>query len=829
VNVTRFAARTLRREWRSGDLRIVAAALVVAVASLVSVASFGDRLQQALVRQGSELLAADLVVRSPEQQRQGWIQAAHDRGLHTALTVEFRSVVLAGEGSQLAEVKAVSGGYPLRGELRTAPAADAVDTPTQGIPAQGRVWVDGRLLALLELAPGARVQLGTARFDIARVITLEPDRGGVAFSLAPRVLMNVTDLPATGLVQPGSIVRYRLLVAGTAAAVADYRLWLVSNGVADSDIQDVGNAQPRFRTALDRGERFLGLATLVSLLLAGVAIARAARHYAQRHLDTVAVMRCLGAVQREIVALYLLQLCMLASVASLAGAALGYLGQQVFVWLLPGLVAGDLPWPSLRPALAGWLVGVVAMLGFAAPMVVGLKDVPPLRVIRRELGRISVRALTVYLAALATLALLILWMARDVGLTLWVFGGVLVLALGLTVVAWGLVFVLSRVGGGVGVAWRFGILNLARRGQSTTSQIVALGVGVMAMLLLTLVRGDLLREWQTALPADTPNHFLINVQPHQLDAVGDFFVDRGLAPPQLTPIVRARLTAINGRAVDPASFQDPFARRSVQRAANLSWAAQLRDDNKLVAGKWWSEAQASAALVSVEQRYAEALGLRLGDRLRYRAADREVEVTVASFRTVSWDTFRPNFFLLVPPKLLEGYPVSYITSLHLPRDEMATLQKLVRAFPNITDIDVDAVLQQVRKLVERVNMALQYIFLFTIAAGLVVLYAAVHTSRDERRQEIALLRTLGAQGPRLAAGLMAEFATLGALAGLVGAVAASGLGWALATLVLDVPYHFNAWVWIAGILSASVVVVGAGILSARSDLRTPPWQILRET
>ena len=452
MNVIRLAARTLSREWRAGDLRIVAVALVVAVASLVSVASFSDRLQQALVRQGSELLAADLVVRSPEELRQSWIQAAHDRGLHTAQSVECRSVVLAGDGSQLAEVKAVKADYPLRGELRTAVAVDAVDAPTQGIPAPGQIWVDSRLLALLELSPGARVQLGMAEFDIARVITLEPDRGGVAFSLAPRVLMNIVDLPSTALVQPGSIVRYRLLVAGTAAAVADYRLWLRRNGVSDADVQDVGNAQPRFRTALDRGERFLGLATLVSVLLAGVAIARAARQYAQRHLDTAAIMRCLGAVQSEIVALYLIQLLMLASAASLAGAALGYLGQQVFVWLLPGLVAGELPWPSLRPAFTGWLVGVVALLGFGAPMVVGLKDVPPLRVIRRELGRINVRSLTVSLAALATLALLILWMARDVGLTLWVFAGVLVLASGLTAVAWGLIFVLSRSGSGVRVA-----------------------------------------------------------------------------------------------------------------------------------------------------------------------------------------------------------------------------------------------------------------------------------------------------------------------------------------------------------------------------------------
>ena len=474
-------------------------------------------------------------------------------------------------------------------------------------------------------------------------------------------------------------------------------------------------------------------------------------------------------------------------------------------------------------------LGVVTVLGFGLPPLLRLKDVPPLRVIRRDLSVMPVRGRLVYGAAFITFTILVAWTARQLSLTLWVVGGTVVTILLLSGVSFLSIRILGRVRSGVGATWRFGIASIARRAHSSTSQIVALGIGVMAILLLTMVRSDLWQQWQVSLPPDTPNHFLINIQPDQLGDVEDFFAQHEMPPPTLTPIVRARLVSINGRSVDPNDFKDEFARRQVQRAANLSWVETPQADNKVVKGEWWSPQQFGAALLSVERGYAEALALELGDELTYRIADRELKVKVSSFRSVGWESFRPNFFLLVPPGLLQDFPVSYITSLHLPRRQNDKLTAVIKRFPNVTDIDVDALLEQVRRVLDKVNTALQFIFIFTLAAGIMVMWAALNTTRSERRKEIAVLRALGARKRDLRSGLVAEFIVLGALAGLVGASAAAVVSYGLSRFLFDLPYSGNFMLWVAGVLMAIVLVVGASLMAIRSDLNTPPWQTLRDS
>lgn len=820
--------RSLRREWRAGDLRIVALALVVAIACVVSVASFGDRLHQTLSRQGGELLGADLVVHVQAPPKPEWLAKAGQLGLRAAQVVSFRSVVVAADRTQLAEIKAVQEGYPLRGTLRVADGADAPDRPASGGPGAGEVWVDGQLLTQLGLEMGGALSLGSKQFRVTKLVTLEPDRGGIAFTMAPRLMLGIDDLDATGLVQPGSLVHYHWLVAGEAERVAAFRQWLKDRGVVDGDLRDAKDAQPRFRIALDRGERFLLLATLVSVLLSGIAIARSVRHYAERQWDNAAVMRCFGARQREVTAIYVLQLLALSLAASVLGAALGLLGQQVLVHLLSGLVAGDLPLPTWRPVALGVVVGVVTAMGFGLPPLIRLKDVPPLRVIRRDLGALPLRARAVYGIAFASFLALVVWTARQMSLILWVVGGTVGTLLVLGGVSLLVIRILGRGRANLGAAWRFGLAALARRAHSSTGQIVAMGIGIMAMLLLTMVRHDLWQQWQVSLPADTPNHFLINIQPDQLTDVPDFFARHGLPIKPLTPIVRARLISINGRAADPDDYRDGFAKRQMQRAANLSWAAEPQADNRVVRGTWWSPDEFGAGLLSVEQGYAEALGLNLGDELVYRIADQEIAVKVSNLRSVGWESFRPNFFLLVPPGLLKDFPASYITSLYLPRDQNQKLKAVIERFPNITDIDVDALLEQVRRVLDKVNAALQFVFVFTLAAGIVVLWAALYTTRSERRKEIAVLRALGARSADLRRGLIAEFVLLGAIAGLVGASAAAAIGWGLSRFLFDLPYHGNVMVWVAGVALAVLLVVAASAMAVRSDLRMPPWQTLRE-
>ncbi len=829
MNVLSIAFRSLLREWRAGDLRIVSLALTIATTSVVSVASFGDRLQQTLSRQGSELLGGDLAVNLQSPPKAEWIGQADVLGLRHAQVVNFRSVVLASVHTQLAEIKAVQDGYPLRGTLRTAESASAPDQVADGIPQLGEVWMDVQLLNQLRLTMSDKVNLGAKEFAVTRLLTLEPDRGGVAFTMAPRLMLNLRDLPATELVQPGSLVHYHWLISGSPEKTSAFKQWLLTQGVVQADIRDASNAQPRFRIALDRGERFMLLATLVSVLLAGMAIARSIRHYAQRQWDNVAIMRCFGAQQKEITAIYITQLLTLAFTASLLGGFFGLLGQQVLVNILSGLVAGDLPLPTWRPLALGVAVGVITVLGFGMPPLLRLKSVSPLRVIRRDLGLLPLSTKLAYGVAFAAFALLVAWTAKQITLTLWVVGGTVITILVLSGVSLTFIRLLGHARSGLHTAWRFGIAAIARRGHASTNQIVALGIGVMAILLLAIVRNDLWQQWQISLPKDTPNHFLINIQPNQTDAVESLFAELSIPSRGLTPIVRARLLRINGRLVSPDDYQDGFARRQVQRAANLSWAAEPHGDNKVVAGQWWKKHEHGDGLLSVEQGYAAALGLSLGDELVYRIAEREVTVTVTNFRSVAWDSFRPNFFLIVPPELLQSFPSSFITSIYLPREQSDKLRSVIERFPNITDIDVDALLNQVRRVLDKVNAALEFVFLFTLAAGLVVLWAALHATKAERRKEIAILRALGAQSKELRAGLLAEFIVLGTLAGLAGAFAAAVVGWGLARFLFDLPYQVNMLLWIIGVFTAVLLVVATGLLAVRSDLKTPPWQTLRES
>jgi putative ABC transport system permease protein len=829
MNVWTIALRSLLREWRAGDLRIVAFALIVATAGLVSVASFGDRLNQTLVSQGSELLGADLVVHVQSAPNREWIERADENGLTHAQTVSFRSVVVAGDQTQLAEIKAVEAGYPLRGTLRIADALGSDDYAADGVPERGSVWADAQLLNQLRLEIGDEAGLGQEQFPVTKLVTLEPDRGGVAFTLAPRLMLNLEDLPATGLVQPGSLVHYHWLVAGSADRIQGFKQWLMEQGVVESDLRGVDDAQPRFRMALDRGQRFLLLATLVSVLLAGIAIATSIRHYVRRQWDSVAIMRCFGAKQRDIVSIYATQLLVLAIAASLVGAGIGLAGQEILVKILTDLVSGELPLPTYRPVLQGLLVGVITVLGFGLPSLVRLKDVPPMRVIRRDLGVLPASSYIVYGVAFLVFAILVAWVAGELPLTLWVLGGTVLTLLILAVVSHLLIKILGRIRSNANVTWRFGISSLARRARSSTSQIVVMGVGIMAMLLLTIVRNDLWEQWQVSLPAETPNHFLINIQPDQLRDVDTFFKSSGLPAPRLTPIVRARLVGINGRTVAADDFEDGFAKRQVQRAANLSWAESPQSDNEVIRGRWWAAEERDLPLLSVERDYAEALGLDLGDELTYRIADEELTLRISNLRRVGWDSFRPNFFLIVPPGLLKGFPASYITSLYLPRDHNDKIKAVIKRFPNITDIDVDALIAQVRRVLNKVNSALQFIFIFTVAAGIVVLWAALNSSRAERRKEIAVLRVLGAKSRDIRSGFVAEFVLLGFLSGLVGASAAAGFGYGLSRFVFDLPYQANVLLWVAGATLAVTMVVGASFMAIRGDLKSVPWQTLRET
>lgn len=819
-----LSLRMLKRDLRSGELKILVMALVVAVASVTSVGFFTDRIHQALRLQANELLAADLVVSSDRPLTDRFADQAERLALRHSPMVQFRSMVFAGGGTSLVEIKAVSSGYPLRGALRISDNQLLPDREVRRMPAPGSVWVEAELLRRTGLQAGDELPLGAARLRIAAVITYEPDRGGGFFSIAPRVMMNSADLPATELIQEGSRVRYQLLVAGQWERVMDYRRRFEDRLERGQRLVDVTDSRQEIRQALDRANRFLGLAALVSVMLAGVAVAMVTRRHVVRNLDSCAIMRCVGAGQNDILWLFGYEMLWLGLFGSLAGAAVGFVAHQALAEMLAELFVARLPAPSLWPLFHGVVTGLLTLAAFALPPLMHLRNVPTMRVLRRELGMLPAPALTAYGLAALAMAGLLLFQARDPRLGLYVLAGLLATILVLLLLATLLVRLVRLVSGGSG--WRFGIANVARRSRSSVLQVLAFGVGIMALMLLALVRGELLVQWQQRLPADTPNHFIINIQQEQLAGLRTFFSDRELPVPESYGMIRARLLAINDRSVTAADYTDERSRRLVEREFNLSWMQELRDDNHLVQGTWWPATSAPPQF-SVEEDIARHLGIGLGDRLRYSIAGEIVEAPVTSLRKVQWDSFRANFFVLSPPGTLDTYPASWITAFYLPPERQGELAALVRQYPNFSVIDVSAVMDKVRTIVVRVTDAVEVVFLFTLAAGLMVLYAAIAASHDERVRESAIVRTLGASRRQLLGGLVAEFVLIGALAGAVAALAATLTGLVVAEKVLEIPYDINPWVVLAGVVGGALGVGLAGFLGTRGLLARPPLRTLQ--
>lgn len=823
----------LGRDWRAGELRVLVFALVVAVGGMTTVGFFADRVQVALSRQGNQLLGADLIIFSDHPLAPHYAEEAKRRNLSISSAVKFPSMTAKGEESLLTEIKAVAEDYPLRGELRIsedfgngAPPAERVTHIANRIPSPGTVWVDEKLMIGLSLKRGDRIEVGASRFAVDALITQEPDYSIGFLNLRPRVLINEVDLPATGLIQQGSRIGYRLLVSGDSGNVEEFRKWAEQRLILGEKIEGIRDARPEIRSALERAEKFLSLTALVSVVLAAAAAALAVRRFTQRHLDGCAVMRCLGASQGAMLRLYLYHFLILGFVASSLGCLLGFVAQQVLTHWLSGLVEAELPWPTVWPGVHGVLTGMVLLLGFALPPLLSLRSVSALRVMRRDIG-LPPQGLAGYGLGLGVLALLFLWKAGDMRLGASVIGGFIVAIAVFGVLGFLLMRMLAHIRNQAGGAWRYGLASIRRRAAASVLQAVALGLGLMALLALTLIRDDLLRNWRTSLPPDAPNHFLVNIQEDQLEPLAVFFKEHGIQPPRVFPMVRGRLTEINGKTIASEDYADIRAKRLVEREFNLSWASEMQSDNQIVKGRWWKPEDRGEEEISLEEDIAKTIGIHVGDTLTYDIAGSVFSAKVTSLRKVNWDSFRVNFFVVTPPGVLEQYPASYVTSFYLPSMHVELTNQLVKEFPNLLVLDVAAILTQVQKMIEQVTKAVEFVFLFTLLAGLAVLYAAIVSTQDERIQEAAIFRTLGARRRQLARAWAAEFAILGGLAGFFAAAGASALGYVVAEYALNLTYTFNSWIWLIGIGAGAAGVTLAGLLGTRAALSTPPLMTLR--
>lgn len=847
------------RDWRSGELGLLLIALLVAVGTVTAISLFVDRLQQALLLESSSFLGADRYIGSSRPIPDAFREAARERGLDTAESLAFSSMVFGGsDRNQLVSVKAVSGGYPLRGVLITSSEPFGAGAVADSIPPPGEVWLDSRLFPSLDLELGDTVEVGVAGLRVGRVLIKEPDRGGSFFDLGPRLLMNIADVPATEVVQPGSRIGYRLLLRGRDVELDALR--------AELDLEpnyrwmDIRESSPRIGGALDRAESFLLLGGLLGVLLAGVAVALSAHRYSQRHYDHVGIFKTLGATPRQILNAYLGILGTVGGISVLLGLALGAALHLLIVEALDTLLPVALPKPSLRPWLLGATTGLICALAFAMPPLLHLKNISPMRVIRRDLGAPPVSQWASYGAAAAGALLLLIWYSESLFLTLWTLGGTLVVVLFFGALAMLLLRGGRVVGMQAGSGVRLALAGLQRRRKESTAQILIFGLAIMLLLVLVLLRTALIDEWRGQLPDDIPNHFLMNVTPDQLPAVEALLscVDESapgepgavsaiagdrtrLAPGEcdrsvadrrqepLYPMIRGRVVAVNGTDAKIWEERQEFQDRSglgLRSERNLTWTGTIPEGNAIVAGAWWGTEE-QARLVSLEDEYAREVGLELGDRLTFDIGGQTVDAEVASLRSLDWETMRPNFFIIFSPGALRDFPATYMTSFHLPGERKSFLNHLLSEFPTVTVIEIDAIVEQVQNIIDRVTGAVELVLALVLGSGCLVLVASIRAGWDARMAEHALVRTLGGTRNLIAGSLAVEFIALGAFSGLVAVVGAELVVALLQWQVFELPATLHPWLWLAGPAAGALLVFAVGMTGARRLVSSPPLMVLR--
>jgi putative ABC transport system permease protein len=842
----RLAWRQTLRDLRAGELRLLAVAVMLAVAALTAVGFFADRLDSGLARDARQLLGGDAVIGSDQPPPPEFLAKARALGLRVATSAVFPSMARAddahGGATRLVAVKAVSADYPLRGRLQVQRTRDAAPEPASHAPPAGRVWVDAALLDALQLQVGDALSLGDAALRIERIIAVEPDRGAGFMAFAPRVMLADADLQATGLIQPASRVGWRLAVAAQGASdapVKAFTQWaeahIASAGLRGMRIETLEGGRPEMRQTLERAQKFLNLVALLAALLAAVAVAIAARDFAERHLDDCAMLRVLGLPQRRIAASYTLEFGFVGLLASAAGALLGLLVHYVFVWLLAGLVEAELPPPGPWPALFGLGVGLTLLLAFGVPPVLQLARVPALRVIRRDIGTPKAGSLLVLATGAAGFAALLLAVSSDIKLGTIAVGGFALAVAVFALLAWGAVGLLGRLVPDAATPrwWLLGAAaprwlvlatrQLAARPAFAVVQVSALAVGLLALVLLVLLRTDLIGAWRQATPPDAPNRFVFNLQPDQGEDFKRMLAEAGVARYDWYPMIRGRLVAINDKAVGPGSFADERAQHLVEREFNLSHAAALPPHNLVSAGRWTAE---EADGLSVEEGLAKTLSLSLGDTLRFDIAGQLREARITSLRRVDWASMHVNFFVMFPLSAMPELPATTISAFRAPA-QAGFDNALARRFSNITLVDVSASVAQVQRVLEQVIRAVEFLFGFTLVAGLVVLFAAVSATREARAREFALMRAMGASSKLLAQVQRTELLGVGALAGLLATLAASTIGWALARWAFEFTWNPAPWVPLAGALAGALLALAAGWWSLREVLRRPVLQTLR--
>lgn len=823
----KLAWQQLLSQYKSGDLRVLLFALILAVTSITAVNFFTNRIALHLSSEGGLLLGGDLVVVSDHPLPTSYKALAKQYGLQTTETLEFSSMAINGEKNQLAEVKALGDGFPLRGDLGVQFSQNAAIKSVQKPPSKGEVWIESRLANAINLQLGDTLELGASRFKVSGILNREPSRGGDMFSFAPRLMMNSADVAATELLQFGSRVKYQLLVAGEQKSVQQFSDKLTSTLQRGERIQDVKNARPEIQSALDKAETFLGLSAMVSVVLSVVAMLLASAPFVARSLETAALLRCFGASKVTIQNVMLQQTALLALIGGLFGCVLGFFVQNILAYFAGRLFVESLPAPNYLPVLIGMLTSFSILFAIMWPHILAIKNVPTMRILRSDFAVKPSKVWLQYLPVAIVIAVLILWLAKTTQLAAAFLLGLLSICLLSGFLAYLLSNGLSTFSQKTSNnAVSLGLANLKRRLGLTIAQMIGFSLGAMVLMLLQMTKNDLMQSWQSSLPVDAPNRFIINIQAEQVPQVNDFTKQIGVSNPQVYAMIRGRLIAKNDQTLTPDSFESERSKRLIAREFNLSSAAVMQADNKLLQGRWWHADETNAPLISLEEDIAKALDVKLGDTLTYDIAGSKITLVVSSIRKVEWDSMRANFFAVTPPKTLEKFSASYMTAFYLPKNQDNSLNVLLQKFPNFTVIDVASLMGQVRDIMQKMSLAIGFVFTFCIIAGLVVLYAALLATREARIRESAMLRVLGASRRQAALAMLTEFACIGAVAATVAIIVASGLAYYLSHFVLDIPYQFNVALALKALLLALILIPLAAWWVIRGYLNVPPKQIL---
>ena len=828
----KLSIRLLRREWRGGELRLLLVALAIAVTAASAVGFFTDRVERALVRQATEFLGADLVLSSARTLQHDPEKLAGRYQLQLSQQQIFPTMVMHADAMLLASVKAVDDQYPLKGTLKLSRALDGIISSSQKPPKPGTAWVEARILDSLKINVGDRIEVGNSSLVISHILQQEPDRGGGLISMRPRLLMHQNDLAATEVIQPGSRVNYRYLFNGDEAKIDRFKSWIGE--------QLLPGQNPSLGGTLTKAQHYLNLSSLLAVILAGVAIAMAAKRYSERHFDSAALMRCMGQSRSNILKLFIVQLLLAGTLTSLIGVGLGWLTQyglvQLLGQLMTNLSATGLPGPGLAPALTGFATGMLVLAGFALPPLLRLSRVAPLRVLRRDLDPLPASGWLVYGLSGCLMVALLAYHSQSIKLTLLlsVGGGLGALLLGL--LGWGLLRLISRLSGARSrsvLSWRLALTNLMRHPNAGIGQLIAFSLTLAAMALILLVRADLIDSWQRSLPADAPNHFLINIQSDQVEPLQDYFASQQIQSSGLYPMVRGRLSHINGVDAQLSLSPKSEGRRAIRRELNLTFSQDtsgdsLPLDNQILQGRWWNDSDRGQPRISLEYELARDLGVGVGDRLSFNFGHRQLEAEITSLRSLEWNSMRPNFYVIFAPDALTNLPANYITSFHLDSERRTELVSLMEQFPTLTLLEVEQLLGNIRNIIAQVTLAVEYVLLFVLAAGLMVLFTALASSLDQRLHEGALLRTLGARAALLKRMLLIEFMLLGAVAGLVAAALVEGLRFWLYSQLLDLAYQPHLLLWLLAPLAGALLVGAAGRYGTRKLVKQSPLRTLRQ-